>query len=110
MTPLEIILMVIRGIARLTANPALGGGGIGAQRSAELMSMLATLIEGGSETAQALKAFAAEIQALVDSNGEPSRGQWETMQARDAAARAALEANKAGLTATKAAPSPFTVS
>jgi len=97
MTPIEIILMVIKGIATLTMNPALGGGGVGAARSAALLSMLATLVEGGTETAKELKAFAAEIQALVDAGGNPSRGQWEAMQARDAAARAALEANKAAL-------------
>lgn len=97
MTPLEIVLMVVRGISTLTMNPALGGGGIGAARSAALLDMLGTLIQGGSEMKKELDAFAQEIQTMVDSGGNPTRGQWETMQARDAAARQQLLENAAAL-------------
>lgn len=103
MTPLEIALMVIRGISTLTLNPALGGGGIGSARTSALLDMLGTLIEGGSEMKKELDEFAKEIQTLVDNNGSPTRGQWETMQARDAAARQALIDNAAALAA---APAP----
>ncbi len=106
MNALQIALMVIRGISTLTMNPALGGGGIGSARSAALLDMLATLIEGGSEMKKELDEFAKEIQTLVDNNGSPTRGQWEAMQARDAAARKALADNAAALAATPPAPAP----
>jgi hypothetical protein len=88
---------VLRGIATLLVNPALGGGGIGVIRGAILLNQLATLVEGGMETRRELDDFSREIQALVDANGQPSRGQWDAMEARDAKARAALEANKEAL-------------
>lgn len=98
MTPLEIVLMVVRGISTLASNPALGGGSnLGLRRTSGLLDMLATLIEGGDETKKELDAFAKEIQTMVDSNGAPTRGQWEAMQARDAAARKQLLENAAAL-------------
>jgi hypothetical protein len=108
MTPFQIAMMVIRGISTLTMNPALGGGGIGSARSAALLNMLATLMEGGSEMKTELDAFAQEIQALVDSKGEPTRGQWDAMIARDLAARKALDENLAAIQppATSMPPAP----
>ena len=99
MTPVQILTMVLNGIATLSVNPKLGGGGIGAARTSELLTMLSTLIAGGQETWEELKVFAAEIQALVDQNGEPTRGQWEAMKARDVAVRSQLKANRARLEA-----------
>lgn len=90
-------MTVLRGIATLLVNPALGGGGIGAARGATLLLQLANLVEGGIETHRELDAFAKDIQTLVDNGGNPTRGQWEAMAARDAAARAALEANRKAL-------------
>ncbi len=90
---------VLRGIATLLVNPALGGGGIGVIRGATLLNQLATLVEGGMETRRELDEFSKEIQALVDANGQPSRGQWDAMAARDEKARAAIQANKDALDA-----------
>lgn len=103
MTPFQIAMMIVRGISTLSVNPLLGGGGIGAQKTAALLDMLATLMEGGSEMKKELDVFAEEIKALVAANGNPSRGQWESMQARDAAARQALIDNAASLAS---APAP----
>ena len=90
-------ITILRGIATLLVNPALGGGGIGVIRGATLLTQLATLIEGGMETRKELAEFSKEIQALVDSHGNPTRGQWDAMAARDAAARALIEANRKAL-------------
>ena len=85
---------ILRGIATLLVNPALGGGGIGVIRGATLLNQLATLVEGGIETHKELNEFSKEIMALVESNGNPTRGQWDAMAARDKAARALIEANR----------------
>ena len=90
---MSVFLMILRGISTLTMNPALGGGGIGNARTAALLDMLATLVESGRTTHAEIDAFAKEIQTLVDSNGEPTRGQWDAMIARDLAARKALDEN-----------------
>ena len=92
---MNVFLMILRGISTLAMNPALGGGGIGNQRTAALLDMLATLVESGHTTHAEIDAFAKEIQALVDQNGEPTRGQWDAMIARDLAARKALDENLA---------------
>lgn len=93
MNPIDIIMLVIRGISTLTHNRALGGGGISSDRTAFLLETLAVLIEGGAATWADLKAFSKEIEALVATNGEPSRGQWDAMIARDLAVRKQLDAN-----------------
>lgn len=99
MTPIAIILTIVRGIATLTHNHALGGGGIGSERTATLLETFAALVQGGEETWEDMKVFAQEIQMLVDQNGEPTRGQWEAMIARDKAVRQRLADNLAALEA-----------
>lgn len=94
MHPIQLVTMVLNGIATLALNPALGGGGIGAKRTSELLTMLSTLISGGESTWAELKQFAEEIKLLVAQNGEPTRGQWDAMVQRDLAARALLEENR----------------
>lgn len=90
---LELILTIIKDIRTLTVNPALGGGGVGSSRAAELLHMLATFAEGG--TVDDVKAFAADVKSILNSGGNPGRGQWEDMLARFAAVKAALDAAKA---------------
>lgn len=93
----EIVTLIIRGISILSNNKALGGGGIGNTRTSFLLDTLAALIQGGEETWEDLKAFSTEIQALVDTNGEPTRGQWEAMIARDQVVRQRLADNLAAI-------------
>ena len=97
MTAIEIILTIVRGIGTLTHNKALGGGGIGSERTATLLETFAALVQGGEEAWEDMKVFAQEIQSLVDQNGEPSRGQWAAMIARDQAVRQRLADNLAAI-------------
>lgn len=97
MTPISIILTIVRGIATLTHNHALGGGGIGSERTATLLETFAALVQGGEEAWEDMKVFAQEIQMLVDQNGEPTRGQWDAMIARDLAVRKRLADNLAAI-------------
>lgn len=90
MNPVQYILMALDGIARLTINPALGGGGYRRERIVQLLGALAVLVEGVQHGRRELIAFAEEVKALADAGVEPSRGQWEALMARDVAARVAL--------------------
>lgn len=95
MNPVAIITLIVRGIATLTHNKALGGGGIGSERTATLLETFAALVQGGEEAWEDMKVFALDIQALVDQHGEPTRGQWDAMVARDQAVRQRLADNLA---------------
>ena len=105
MSGVQTALMIIRGISTLAVNPALGGGGIGPKRTAALLDMFATIVAGGEEMHQEFDKLAAEIQAMVDNGGNPTKGQWEAMAARDLAARQTLLENAKALEESQA-PKP----
>lgn len=100
---MSAVLVILRGIATLLVNPALGGGSnLGVTRTAFLLNLFANIVESGEDTSDDLKALAAEIQAMVDANGGPTPAQWSALEARDKAARDALAANLAALDAPPA--------
>lgn len=94
MDPITILLS----IATLVKNPALGGGGIGAEATSRMLLHLVQLIQGGRKTAQALEAWGLEIKAMADSGTNPTErdfdrwtGRLDTALAVIAEAKAALE-------------------
>lgn len=88
--PAAVVVKVLRWIGILAVNPALGGGGLSRERLATLAARLASLVEGGADTWEELKAFALEIRAMAETGAEPSAAQWQAMRGRDAVVRATL--------------------
>lgn len=105
MGPAHYVVMALRAIGLLMGNPALGGGSqLKAVQIQSLTDMLATLVEGGENTREELKRFAIEVETLAASGMPPSRGQWDSLIARDRAARAILAARKAELSRPPVSP------
>ena len=90
---LALITTALRGISILTSNPLLGGGGsIVSRETAELITMLSTLVGKGAEGMTELKQFADEIEAMAKANRAPSPAEWATLRARSDAAHESIQA------------------
>ena len=89
---MNLVLMVLRGLATLAVNPALGGGGLSRERLAAYLSLGADIIQRGEDGYEQFKAFAEEIDAMVKENRQPSQKDFDALRARDDAAWARIKA------------------
>jgi len=91
MTPLQLIMVALNGLSVLVNNPAIGGSNLKFQEASELLSILSLLITRGEEGYEDLKAFAEEIQKMVDENRGPTPTEWKTMRARSDVAHETIQ-------------------
>lgn len=86
------VLDVVRRIAVLADNPALGGGGMGARKISKLVLAFADVIDGEGDTEEDLKEFAEEVRLLWESHGSERRGQWQRIMEKAEKVQAKVKA------------------
>lgn len=91
------VLDVIRHIAVMVNNPALGGGGIGNHKTSVLLRAFVDLIDGEGDTEEDLIVFAGEVKTLLENHGHEQRDQWKRMLDRIEVVREKVKVLKAHL-------------
>lgn len=90
----ELILLGVRSVATLLNNPNIGGSNVKVNEAAELLGLLATLVEEGDDALDDLKEFTDSVKAMVEQNRGPTPTEWANLRARQQSAHDRLQAVK----------------
>lgn len=97
MNTVELVVLSLRAIATMTSDPRLGGGGMPRERAADMLQILAVLVDGGDRVHDQLKSFAEAVSQMAENNIQPTKTHLEALRARSQAATDALEKRAAEL-------------
>jgi hypothetical protein len=74
---LTLIATLVGQLALIARDPALGYRG---QAITEALALISTLVTKGEEARAELEALAAQIQAMVAEDREPSKTEWQSLR------------------------------
>lgn len=77
MDTLTLIATLVGQLALISKDPALGYRG---QALTEALALLGTLVAKGEQARAELEALAAQIQAMVAANREPTKEEWGSLR------------------------------